>query len=150
MFETFRYTTRVRSETSSPGQRILCGHGRVQMCVGGLVGRTTVATLVRSPPFPRPSRRLLSRLSSTAQPGKKDDRGLSLKPASPRTPSIHTSAAGHVFQDLVRRLRLGRRLPRREGTETTFCLFSSLARILIVALLDTLNAVDIRDRWGQG
>lgn len=54
-------TDRVRSETSAPGQRILRGHGRVQKgrgwpC-GGAHNRSHDCP---SPPFPRPSRKLLS------------------------------------------------------------------------------------------
>lgn len=103
-------TDRARSETSAPGQRILRGHGRVQKgrgwpC-GGAHNRSHDCP---SPPFPRPSRKLLPpRPPPAAQVGKKDDRGLSLRPAAPPTAAFsHLCGRSRFHRISSGRLRLG-------------------------------------------
>lgn len=114
--------------------------GACRRGVGGLVGaRTTVATIVLVLPS-RAHRGSCSpprRPPPAAQVGKKDDRGLSLKPP-PRPPTAafsHLCGRSRFHRISSGRLRLGRGW---EGArERTFCTSSSLTRVLIIALLNT-------------
>lgn len=134
------YTNRVRSETSAPGQRILRGHGRVQKgrgwpC-GGAHNRSHDCP---SPPFPRPSRRLLP--PAARRTGGKERRPWAVLEAAAPPPTAvfsHLCGRSRFHRISSGRLRLGRGVGGWEGArECTFCTSSSLTRVLIIALLNT-------------